>query len=299
MSPVPFCDALTVTFPDALWPEVRRAIVPELDAVGMALECDGQKLVLWRAPGGLGTIRAERINAVRVLAVSGVSCGALRTTGRWGAFLAAIGQFPHRVTRLDATHDVAVDAPPVLVAVAELARTGGVSFTRKAVRPRDVTSLLSLRDDGELSGTLYVGARRATVRLCLYDKRKERMDNGLHDIGPMTRYELRLGAGSGVSLRDAFSPVGLFWHFMPSDVLPSPSGVDLWEPADGGYSLERVEPLTPAERLYRRVQDSAELAALVKLASEFPGGLDYLAAQVRRMGAARGGGVSPPVTAPA
>ena len=294
---VPFCDALTVTFPDDYWHQVRQAILPELDAIGMGVEVDVQRLVLWRAPGGAGVVRAEVVNAVRVLSISGAVCGGLRGAGRWGAMLAAIGQFPHRVTRLDATLDVAADAPPILSAVAALARAGGLSMTRKAVRPRDVTSLLSLRDDGELSGTLYVGSRRAGVRLCLYDKRKERMDNGLLDVGPLTRYELRVGSSAGVSLRDAFSPVGLFWHFLPGEVLPCPAGVAPWAPTEGGYDLDRPEPLTPAERLYRRVQDSAELAALVKLASEFPGGLDYLAAQVRRMGAAWGGGVSPPLTA--
>lgn len=296
---LPFCDALTVTFPDDLWRDVRNAIVPELDALGMAVECDRDRLVLWRSACGFGTVRAEVTNGVRVLAVSGVVCGSLRSIGRWGAFLAAVGQFPHRVTRLDATHDVAVDAPAILVAAAAASRTGDLALTRKKVRPRDVTQLLSLRDDGELSGTVYIGGRRSAARLCLYDKRKERMDRAMHDPGPLTRYELRLGAGVGVSLRDAYDPIALFWHFMPSEILCAPSGAPAWSPGDVGYSLDRPAPLTPAERLYRRMQDSAELAALITLASEFPGGVNMLAAEIMRRGLIRGGGVSPPVAAPA
>ena len=293
----PFCDALTVTFPDELWRDVRRAILPELDALGMAVDCDRDRLALWRSACGFGVVRAEVTNAVRVLAVSGVVCGALRSLGRWGAFLAAVGQFPHRVTRLDATHDVPVDAPAILVAAAAVARTGALALTRKKVRPRDVTQLLSLRDDGELSGTVYIGGRRSAARLCLYDKRKERMDTALRDPGPLTRYELRLGAGVGVSLRDAHDPAALFWHFMPPEILPAPADALPWSPAEVGYHLDRPAPLTPAERLYRRMQDSAELAALITLATEFPGGVEMLAAEVTRRGSLRGGGVSPPEAA--
>lgn len=297
----PFCDALTVTFPEELWPEVRRAIVPELDAIGMAVECQRDRLALWRSACGFGVVRAEVTNAVRVLAVSGVVCGALRSVGRWGAFLAAVGQFPHRVTRLDATHDVPVDAPAVLVAAAAVARTGVLALTRKKVRPRDVTQLLSLREDGELSGTVYIGGRRSAARLCLYDKRKERMDTAMRDPGPLTRYELRLGAGVGVSLRDAHDPLALFWHFVPPEILSAPSDAPAWAPLESGYCVDRPAPLTPAERLYRRMQDSAELAALITLASEFPGGLEMLAGHVSRGGKKwepdRGGGVSPPAAA--
>lgn len=281
----PFCDALTVSMPVEAWADVRRALVAEIDAIGLAVEVDQDRRTLWRALDGAGIVRSEVVAGVRTVYASGGVCGALRASGRWSAYLGVLGSAPHRVTRLDATVDVHNDAPPVLDAVAQLARAGGVSFTRKAVRPRDVTSLLALRFDGMLSGTLYVGARRASVRLCLYDKRKERVDRGLPDVGPLTRYELRLTSETGVTLRDAYDPASVFWHYLPGTLLSPPPGVVPWAAGALGYDVDRPPPLSAAERLHRRLQDSAEFAALVRLASEFPGGLDYLCAHARKAGA--------------
>lgn len=281
---IPFCDALTVSMPLEVWPEVRSAVVPELDAIGLSVEVDRDRLALWRAIDGGGIVRSEVVSGVRTLYASGGVCAALRAAGRWAGYLGALGTAPHRVTRLDATVDLHTDAPPIIDSVAALGRSGGVSLTRKAVRPRDVTTLLSVRSDGVLSGTVYLGARRASVRLCVYDKRKERMDRGLPDVGPLTRYELRLGGETGVSLRDAHDPAGAFWHYMPAPLLAAPLGTLPWSGSGLGFDVERPAPLSPAERLHRRVQDSAELLALVRLASEFPGGLDYLCAKTRKMG---------------
>lgn len=279
----PFCDYLTVTAAEEFWLALRAAVVPELDAAGLSLESDSGSVALWVAPGGLGVVRAERKRGVRVLSASGGVCGLLRGCGRWLAYLGAIATVPHRVTRLDATVDLPVDAPAVIEAVAALGRSGAVSLTRKAVRPRDVLTLLGQRWDGLLSGTVYLGARQADVRLTVYDKRQERVERALlGDPGPLTRYELKLRSGTGVTLRDASDPAAVFWHYMPAGVLAPPSPAPVWAPAAVGYVLERSPALSPAERLYRRLQDSAEFAALVALAGEFPGGVDYLCAEVRR-----------------
>ena len=189
----------------------------------------------------------------------------------WSLSVAYLALVPeHKVTRLDATLDVDVDAPPVLHRLVKRARVGaGVQLTRKRILPAQVTTLLSTRLDGRLSGTAYFGSKTAPVRLCVYDKQKERVDAGVLDAPPCLRYELRLRNGLA-TLRDVSLPAPIFWHHM-AGVLRRPVGVPAWSPAVNAYRPDRVE-LDPDCRLRRRVEHSPDLAALVALADSLPGG---------------------------
>lgn len=286
MSLDPFCDYLGVTVPEEEWYELRRELSPELDVIGMQVDYDQMKETLWRSPLGIeGTVKAKHIGGVRSIGVSGSVCAGLRLAQRFGAFLAAIAARPHRVTRLDASRDVPTDAPPALDRAVEEGRAGRVSLTRKSVRPRDVTTFMGVRADGRVSGTAYFGTANADVRLCMYDKQHERMQKGMPDNGPLTRYELRIKSGAGVTLRDAYEPREVFWHFMPQCIDDGrPSDLKGWVANGTGFEFERPAPVDPAIRLMRRVQDSAEVVALVRLAAEVgPGGFDLLVSQMRRL----------------
>lgn len=281
----PFCDFLGVTVAEDDWWELRRELEPELDMIGLTLDYDRAKETLWRPGlGELGTVKAQHIGGVRAIGFSGEICAGLRMLGRWGSVLAILASRPHRVTRLDATLDLPVDAAPVLHAAVELGRSGRIAFTRKSVKPKDVTTLLGMRPDGVVSGTAYFGTKNAEVRLCLYDKQYQRAARGMPDSGPMTRYEFRLKSGAGCTLRDAFQPREAFWHFMPDALLPTPVGVVGWLAGGSGFEFERLPPASPAERLMRRVQDSAEVIALARLATEVgPDGFELLVSQIRRV----------------
>jgi hypothetical protein len=139
---------------------------------------------------------------------------------------------------------------------------------------------------------VYLGPRRGTARMVVYDKQHERQSRKLPNIGPSTRYELRLRAASGVTLRDASDPAGVFWHYASPDFLPRPDGVPAWAPDGSGFDLERTPPPLPGQRLLTRIERSAELRALVTLAESVgPYGVELLCSRIRAMG--RGAGGSP------
>jgi hypothetical protein len=266
-----FADAVQVTFDRADWRAMRLLLLPLLDDMGCEtrVDCPADEAGLWRSPSG-GSLKAERFGSVVALGASGQFLAMLRASGFLHTYLATLSTVPHKVTRLDATMDLEIDAPPVLHRLVKRARSAdGVSLTRKRVPAAHVTTLLSPRLDGRLSGTAYMGSKTAPVRLCVYDKQKERVDAGVLDAPPCLRYELRLRNGLA-TLRDASDPTAIFWHHMRG-VLRVPAGVPAWSPALDVFSPERVVP-DPAYRLRRRVAHSPDLAALVKLADSLPGG---------------------------
>ena len=293
----PFCDFIGITVPAEVWDSLRAEVEAELQNIGMGVEVDDDRSVLWRASDGTGTVKANKVGKVWALGTSGAVCAGLRTAGRFLDYLAAIGTRPHRVTRLDATLDVQADAAPIVAEVTRAGRAGELSLTRKSVKPADVLAFSGVRADGAISGTVYVGAKRADVRLVVYDKQHERASRKLPDSGPLTRYELRLRAGAGVTLRDAAMPTSVFWHFMrESGITPGhPSGdhSSVWSPEGSGFAIERTAPPLPAQRLKRRCESSADLRSLVALAESCgPYGVELLVGHIRAM-AGRGAGVSP------
>lgn len=288
----PFCDWLGVTVPAEDWDALRLDLVDDLDAVGMHVEVDLPSQVLWRAGSTSATVKATKRHKVWALGTSGAACAGLRAANRFDSYLAAIGTRPHRVTRLDVSLDIPVDAAPIVAEVTRAGRAGELALTRKRIRPGDVTAFTGVRADGAVTGTVYVGPRRSDARMVVYDKQHERVGRGLVDVGPLTRYEARLGARTGVTLRDASVPECVFWHYASPEFLPRPAGVLDWVPGGTGFELARSEPLLPYQRLLRRIEASADLVALVAVAEACgPRGLDFLVSRIRRM--AGGAGVSP------
>lgn len=276
-----FCDFVSASFESVHWGDVRSQIGPSLDAIGAHIELDTDTQVLWRS--GDGTINAKRYGPVMAVGASGAAIAGMRLANVFGKFLSSLGSVPHTVTRLDAARDVVEDTPPVLDRVVSKASSEeGISLTRKRVKPHHVTRLVSRRGDGLDTGTCYVGSRNAEVRAAIYDKRAERVSRGLPDIGPLTRYELRLKSNAGATLRDALDPESLFWHFMAPDVLPRPDGIPQWESHALGYNIDWPDDLTPAQRLVKRLENSADVAALLSLADEVgPHGFDFMVNKLR------------------
>jgi hypothetical protein len=280
-SPV-FCDFLSVTFDRADWEQVRQAMSPALDSIGAQVDMDSADCTLWRC--GDGTVKAKRYRQVMSVGSTGAILAALRLSGAFASYLAALGSVPHRVTRLDASKDVPAPTAPIISALVDKASGDeGIRLTRKRITASDVTRLVTRQPDGSDSGTVYLGGRQAEVRACIYDKRLERLTHGLCDVGPLTRYELRLKSQVGVSLRDAYEPELLFWNFMAPDVLEPPSPVGEWIPHPGGFAVDWPDAPSPLARLQRRVESSDEVAALLRLADEVgPYGFRMLVAALER-----------------
>lgn len=272
----PFCDYLGVTVPSVDEDLIVR-LRPFLDAAGFHVEwASGDKVVL-RSPAQ-GTFVWQKRFGMWCVGVSGAACSDLRVKGQWLPFLAEIGATPHRVTRLDAAADVMTPAPDVVRRVRRLGVSGKVKLSRKSVRPPDVQVHLAPSElTGLETGSVYLGSKNAEVRLVVYDKREERYKATGRDVGDLTRYELRLKSGVGVTLRDVAEPASVFWHHMGRSVLKPPSGVPAWSPHAEGWVLDRADPPLPFARLIRRVEESAEVLALCKLADELgPTGRDAL-----------------------
>lgn len=284
-TPRPFADFIGFTVPAEDWPELCDELRPELEGVGMSLERDEERVKLWRSGGdGWGTVKQEVRGKVWAVGISGTVCAGLRAAGRLASLLASVGARPHRVTRLDAAVDVREDAAPVVARLTAAGRRGELALTRKRIQPKTVETHLGLRVDGVESGTVYLGGRAAEARMVVYDKRHERIGRKLPDIGNLTRYELRLRGGLGLSLRDCYEPAAVFWHHAAPDFLPAPADAPPWTPAGEGYELERLPPPTPLARMYAVLDRSTDVRSLLTLADQVgPYGLRMLIARLERM----------------
>lgn len=293
-----FCDHLTFSTPVDEWESFREDAGPLFDMIGAQVEIDTDRMTQWRA--GNGTCRASRVGLVMVVSATGTFLAGLRCAKIFRDYLSTISTRPHRVTRLDASLDQPHDTAPVLAdLVRKVSSSEGLHVTRKRIKPEACTRYVTQRSDGQDTGSVYLGPVNADVRPVVYDKRKERMDAGLPDVGPLTRYECRVRSGVGPSLYDADQPTAIFWHFM-QDILPVPVDAPTWSPHAEGFALVRPPPPLPTARLLRRVDASADLKDIVRLAGELgPYGLTLLQAEIAKIynWVVRGAGVSPADTA--
>ena len=281
MQTAPFCDFLSVTFGREENP--RDDVEAFLLGLG-AVPIDGQ---LWRL--GLGTIQLRVFPTVWYASFSGACIDHLRAQGQLLSLLGLLAAFPHRVTRLDASLDVAVYAPAVLAALRRRYRHKKVSLGRK---PQGVTLMLARREsDGKETGTFYVGHRtrsRCTARV--YDKQAERLARTGQSIPPTTRYEVTVKTDYGATLRDAAEPERLFWHVAGETLLPRPPDVHAWSGAWAeGFFTVKPEGRPLAVVLGRRIDDSAELEVLERLADKLgPNGRRFIARRIlERLGFGR------------
>lgn len=270
---VVFCDFLTVTCPADEWAELRPALEAVLDEVS----CESPREGVYICPSG-GWVKVGRRSGVVWIQATGGVLQALREAGAYMAYLKAIAGHSHRVTRLDASINLAVEGQKEIPRLYLVGIEGKAKLSRKAVRPSSVSAIITPSlFDGQNTGTVYFGRCTAEVRLTAYDKREHVRQKTGEDIGPLMRYEVKVSDKMGASLRDASEPTAMFWHFASPSVLEAPAGVPEWEPfRDGGFELNRP-PMLPYARLKRRVESSRELARLVELADECgPKGRDLL-----------------------
>jgi len=155
----------------------------------------------------------------------------------------------------------------------EEAGRGGVHrLTRKYLNRDQVQAILKPGhfQDGD-TGTVYLGERgKAEAYMKIYDKRQEVFDRTGEDMGgDVLRYELTVTGKLGPTLKDAFDPTDLFWHFVGRTVLKS-EGVPLpeWVGHSEGYILPARKETLPYQALVNRIEGSAELRDLAALAAQ-------------------------------
>lgn len=265
-----FCDAVTATYAPGTAP--FRRLESFAESLGGSVKFRDDRATGWSLGDGLlllqSSSRWERVEA------KGRALVHIRAAGQFLAFVSLLASEAHRVTRVDAALDVAEDGAAV---IGRLRSSVGARM-RLGRKSQKVTWMLSTRDDGLESGTMYVGTRSAERQLRVYDKELEALEKRGELLPPTTRYELQIRSGLGPTLRDVVEPASMFWANMPGDILPPPAGVEPWVPGGEfiGWSADVPEPLI-AERLERRVQFSPDLESMRDLADEMgPEGRRYL-----------------------
>lgn len=269
---VPTADFLSLSFPSDSVHPILDGLLPLVSVVpGVAAysKRDG-----WVFPGG-GLIQVLSRFSVGVLTISGGALTALRAASVFGECLRLFGSEPHRVTRLDATLDILVPASPLLHSLYRRAVCREFSLTRKSLLPSQIIKHFSPGLDGVDTGTLYLGHRTAEVRAVFYDKQFERISKGYPDPGSCLRAELVVTDKVGVSLKDAWEPAPVFWHYMSSaltGILERPVGVPRWAPGGEGFTLPPRAPGDPTAVLRGRLERSRELRDMCGLACSVRGG---------------------------
>ena len=255
--------------------------VPDIESllVSVGGSCDrppfgSKSQIVWVVGRGKLVIN-ENSRWVRISA-SGAVIDELRLSGAFEEYVNILGTSPNRVTRLDVSVDVYVDAPE-LIKVLRSEYPSKCCLSKKPVKTRWFGST---REDGEETGSFYIGDRRnSKVSAVVYDKQHEALERRDELIPPTTRYEVRLKGGVEPCLADALDPTPVFWHYAGGTLLPFPDDpVDDWvQGRDFDPWVNCWSPPTPASTMITKISDSPELRSLAKLAVQCgPSGLPML-----------------------
>lgn len=268
---VPFADYLNVTVPFDIGAEVSDRLLPVIESLGTVSEVDHGVYRLFDddrlKPTG-AVFKFRKRGKVHVISASGMALSALRSKGFFADYLRELSLFPHRVSMLHATQDYFVQSPSsVILAVKDAAFSEQLYLTRKVLRKCHVNALLSPGDTGEETGTVYLGNRaNADVWAKVYDKRHERMQRAGFDPGPIVRVEIAVQSDVGATLKDAFNPHDLFFHFASKSLVEAPQGFKGWSPSGEGFVLGESREILPLDRLDRILDFSLDLTRLVDIA---------------------------------
>jgi hypothetical protein len=269
----PFCDYLNVTTPKENDAALRDRLEPLFDETGLCSKVDEYTYQFLKAGlngGGFQKAGVAKIGPrgkVTTLSLSGSLLRLLRARRLFDEVLSVISEFPHRVTRLDATADyVVADRSAVIHEVRRAGHAGQLSLTRKSIPPGQIKSHLSLGLDGRESGTLYLGqSANADVSATVYDKTKQMWDVFGAKVDSIVRVELLVSSGVGPTLRDVADPTNLFFHFASRSLVEAPPGHMPWVGHSGGFVLPPSVPRLPLQRIEALVQRSPDVQRLIAL----------------------------------
>lgn len=214
-----------------------------------------------------GLLRVDTKFNFHRASASGAFLARLRSVGLYRDFVNILGSVGHKVTRLDAALDVAVDAPGVLSALCSIYE-GAFSFGRKALRTKTIFE--TRVSDGLSTGTWYAGhMSKARVSCRVYDKQQERLNRGIV-TAPITRYEITFRKDYGCSLWDALMPKSIFYSHSSDLIDPPATGFDAWSSRGlVPWESEPVDTDLTLEKFMRSVEFSTELAYLARKGSKF------------------------------
>jgi hypothetical protein len=259
----PFCDYLTITTPKDNDKSLLNDVMPILDALGCYEDGENQ----FYEPLGKGLFKIYTRGNVDVYNASGAFLGALRSKGLFNDLLMQIANYPHKVTRLDATVDFRLDAPEYLEEIYQRGSTGLINLTRKSVNTDHVTRLSGKNREGIDTGTVFLGSKeKSEVYAVCYDKRQETLFRDRQDPGLMLRIEIRI-KGQGATLRDVSKPHDIFYNYACKSLVEPPEKFTGWVGYGEGFELETSKDnFTVWERLWSKFSNSRDIEKIVTLA---------------------------------
>ena len=262
---LPFCDYANITSPKENEEAILALLMPFLDILGASLVSEG----LYVLPAKGGSFKIYKRGLVIVYSVSGGILERLRANNLLGHFLFVFTEFPHQVSMLHATVDYALDAPKFIQKVYELSHSGDLKISRKAITSKQVVSVISRDDEGNDTGTVYLGDRKnSDIWAKVYDKRKERLDKGFPDCGSMLRLEMAFQTDVGATLKDIQNPHDLYYQYASKSLVKAPKGFKGWVSYAEGFTVEKKQDnLTTWERIWGIVEHSSDLDRIFDLAA--------------------------------
>ena len=127
-SPNVFCDWLDVTFSpsDAPYPALNRLL---LDAGFDVESSDRSTFVYSHQTAAQGKLVMGSTRGTFRVSASGAICAALRHMAIWNDYLSILGSSPHKVTRLDAALDLAIDGADLVQLMRDRYPSGEVNLS--------------------------------------------------------------------------------------------------------------------------------------------------------------------------
>lgn len=292
---IPFCDYLGLTFPRVEVGDAPPSIVETVLLLFAQLGCGLISEGVYELGAYSGKVYSKRRGLVWMFSVSGAAMRSIREAGLLTELAMLIHDVPHRVTRLDASCDYGIDAPPFLAGLHRRLRKGSLVMGKKVVRDSDMTAYICKNEQGRRTGTIYLGSPKAEIRACIYDKQFERVSKGFPDPGELLRIEIRLRSQVGCTVFDAVDPERLYYHYAAPDLCELPESVRPWVADGQGFEVLPVQShLTPYARIKSLIGESAVIEHMLKLArQDGAGGLQGVFTLLKRKFDAEGTAKAP------
>lgn len=277
----PFADWLSISYPTSLSPHLD--IVSLFTTISPLDYTDlGGAKELYKSTSG-GSLFITSKDSYVNLSISGLLLSQARDSEHYRTFLELLASAPYNITRLDVAYDTPLAGPLSIQRIRGIYPTG---HAQVATRQRQLQYILNQLNDGTDTGTVYFqnNKYKGTIKLRVYDKAHQMIQEHSTAINPTTRYELSVCRGA--SLSDFENPASVFWHFLPSDLLDAPEGftASKWTAAERiNYDDYSKGQITDYERLKFLIENHPALLQIVRQSLNVPGGDLLLRRQIEKM----------------
>lgn len=264
---VPFCDYLNLTLPAHALEPIRSQLDYLFEMAGMSSFDSG---ITYQLDGNSGAFKIKTNSRYITLSASGGILQHFRDLRLFNEFISILTEYPHKITRLDATADYFVSyAPDFIKTIKNAAMASKIDLTRKALDPKkDVKVFMGLNEQGDETGTVYLGNRIThSVYAKVYDKGFERQSKGFTSTAQLIRVEFTLKADTGISLRDVHNPENVFYHYAARSLVTPPPHFTGWFPNETGFVMPKQQDLfTPAGKILNIFKFSVDFGKAFRIA---------------------------------